>query len=167
MGMLLKKMSVCVAALVFLLVGSEQSRADTMVSGVICVPRSGSQVDYDQWGIHNISSSATATVDCALPTGQVSNNSIMDEVRVTVFDRGATSRVSCTVYQLGQDGSISYQQTHSTSSSSASSQELDFVIPIVPSGKPLLFPWKIKCTLPPVTASGPSHVVSAYLIVTL
>ena len=76
--------------------------------GTTCQPVTASRnyVYHDQYGVSNLSNTAVATVECALPVACGAGCSLRD-AQVYVYDRSTTANVSCTLRQTDARGVIS------------------------------------------------------------
>jgi hypothetical protein len=153
---MLKKVSFTLCLLVGVCTFGAAHAADGMVSGVLCNPINGSVVDYGQYGVHNPSASATATVECALPMG-LPGSPAPTSVVVTVYDRNPTTDVSCTLTELGFGGDVIWTAAKSSSSTSSGSQSLSFTPPASSFAN---HAWRVRCSLPPSSGGLFSHVTT-------
>lgn len=132
-------------------------------NGNVCsaVASDVSIVDRDQYGVHNTSTSATATVYCPI-LKQTSGDEIGSVLRAMVYDRNSTSNVSCTFNILDNSGAnvTGGSDTKSSSGSQSSYQNLDFSgITASTSGNMV-----VVCTIPPVQSGSFSHVAEFHWI---
>lgn len=134
--------------------------------GTICKPVNASQniVQYNQYGVHNMSTTAVATVECPVPSYLNDELGSFFYARVTVYDRNTSKNVSCTLRRiLNTDGGIYFQQTKSSTGGSPTSgpQQLQFFEPnsaVTAQGY-----WHLECTLPPKQAGAVSHILGIEL----
>jgi hypothetical protein len=119
------------------------------------------QAVYNQFGVANVSSSSSLTVNCG---GIVLFSGITDieEVDVTVYDRNALEDVVCTLMTVALDGTATTTGTQRSSGSSASHQFLVFR----PVGDTALTTISLQCVIPPFGAAGASHVTTYRVIST-
>ena len=130
--------------------------AAPLYNGNLCIPvlSDAGVVERDVYGVHNVSATQEATVWCPIQTpGQISGN-----LCAVVYDRNASVGVdvSCTLYDLGPDGSTQWQVNRKSSGSGSAAQTLDFGY-LNPIGTNMV----MQCSIPRLT-SGYSHVTSWY-----
>lgn len=135
---------------------------DVMYHGNFCSPNRSyiNTIERNQWGVHNSSTSSTATVQC--PFDLPFNASLrVNSVWVTVYDRNPNQDVSCTLIGVGLEGNTLWTRTSSSNGSGAAHQFLSFSPPntFTPS-------MNMVCSLPPATNSGVSHVTTYRVITT-
>src|SRR5262245_683613 len=86
-----------------------QANDEAYYHGTICQPVSASRniVEYNLYGIYNMSTTAVAKVGCAVPMYGRDGNGTFYYATVTVYDRSKTANVSCTLRRLREtDGGI-------------------------------------------------------------
>jgi hypothetical protein len=140
--------------------------ADVLYHGSLCnttllTTAPAAQIVYNQWGVANISSSSSLTVNCGGVVAFTGAGGIQG-VYVHVYDRNGSQNVVCTLRTVALDGTPTAIRTASSSFSSASVQFLDISPPAVQ----ILTTINIECTIPPSTASGFSHVTTYRVIST-
>jgi hypothetical protein len=120
------------------------------------------QAVYDQFGIANVSSSSSLTVNCG---GVVVFSAIGDiiEVDVTVYDRNTLADVVCTLMTVDLGGIATTTGTQLSSGSSASAQVLTFSRPEGDTHQTTI---SLQCVIPPFGALGASHVTTYRVIST-
>ena len=134
--------------------------------GTICHPVNASRniVEYNQYGVYNMSTTAVAKVECPVPTYLNDELGAFFYARVTVFDRHTSANVSCTLRRLDNtDGGIYFQQTKSSTGGGAGAgpQQLQFFEPNSPvTAKGY---WHLECSLPPKQAGWVSHILGIEL----
>jgi hypothetical protein len=139
--------------------GSAFARTFTF-PGAVCRPifDSLSSVEYDQYGLHAVSSSATAiTVECPLlldypASGPVPAVTLVD---TTVYDRNGT--LSCTLQQVSDDGNLFVSITKSATGGTGSSPATDLTF--TPVGAAASGYWRLRCIVPP-KGGGVSNLVT-------
>lgn len=128
--------------------------------GSICQPVNTSRniVDYGQFGAHNLSSTATATVECALPTScPVGITCRVDKLRVQVWDRNANANVQCTLNQLDGNGQVLWQQLKGSVGGGIGAGPQTIVF--TPGGTTWAS-WNVRCTVPPSVNGWFTHIAS-------
>jgi hypothetical protein len=136
--------------------------ADLLYHASLCNPDGQTPVGqavYDQFGIANVSSSSSLTVNCG---GVVVFSMTLDiiEVDVTVYDRNTIADVVCTLMTVDIGGIQTTTGTQGSSGSSASAQTLTFFRP----GNTQQTTISLQCVIPPFAASGASHVTTYRVI---
>ena len=144
-------------------VAHSEPRPDTflMQHGTVCqaVKASRKFVDYNQYGIYNLSTTNTATVECPVITTCAPDLNVcrLDSVFVRVYDRSTTANVSCTLKKL-QDGITQSQETKSSVGGGprAAAQQISFA----PNSDSVSI-WNMRCTLPPSQSGSFSHIAAS------
>lgn len=122
-------------------------------SGAFCravSPADAGKVSYTQWGVQNDSGSA-ANVQCGIT---MQHQQVIDRIGVTVYDRDPNSNICCTFMLQNSDGVPVW--TAGNRCSSGNSPNWQAFSAFTP-GLPATF-GNVACSVPPVTASGLSHV---------
>jgi hypothetical protein len=118
--------------------------------GTICRTPTASNLDYTQYGVHNANTTGNpVTVFCPLPLMLPDNGQTIPlTTKFNFFDRGASSRVSCTQQQVNARGDVLNTQTKTSTSGGIGSdlQTLQFDQIYSTTSTPSLF---IKCDIPP------------------
>jgi hypothetical protein len=126
---------------------------------------SSSQVKYSQYGIENTATSGSTTeVTCALPlSGTVTTTeTLANMAQITYYDRGAFSRVSCTLQAVDSAGNVIYSEAHTSPSGGIGTGLQQFLFN--PSGVNIQGAWLMAvCNLPPNNSGWPSHIVQTLL----
>ena len=71
-------------------------------------------LNHHQYGVSNLSNTAVATVECALPVVCAVGGCPTGPCKVYVYDRSTTANVSCTLRQTNCRGDALWQQTLSS-----------------------------------------------------
>ena len=138
--------------------------------GSICVPTNGSRniVDYNQYGITDISGSTTAWFRCGLSRTEapVANETLMNVI-ATVYDRhpSASNEVACTLHVTDLGGNdVITPITHYTSGSSSSS--ISLIFPFTEVGGTPLYDRLImlECMVPPIANGQSSHLTQIQVL---
>lgn len=156
------------SALLFALIASQASattvtRSQT-VTGQACQassPTDDGLIGYDfDNGAYNNSSTATVSVQCALPMSYIRSPTMatMASANVVVYDTHATLNVSCTLNKNTHLGGTLYWNTQTTSGYSSTPMVLNFANPIGTADGY----YYIDCSLPPRSSSGSSNHVVTY-----
>lgn len=136
--------------------------SDVIYHGNFCVPNQSdvSRIQRNQWGVHNTSSSNTASVQCPfnLP---YSASLRVNNVYVTVYDRNPSLNVSCTLTGVGLEGNTVWSRSSSSSGSSTTHQFLSFSPPSM-----FVATMNMTCSIPPTTSPEFSHVTTYRVITT-
>jgi hypothetical protein len=136
--------------------------ADVLYHGSFCnTTDPAAQVVYNQWGVANISSSSSLTVNCGGVVAFTGAGGIQG-VWVSVYDRNGSQNVVCTLRTVAIDGT----PTATRSASSSFSSPYVLFLDISPPAVQILTTFNIQCTIPPSTASGISHVTTYRVIST-
>ncbi len=130
--------------------------------GTVCQPMAGSVgfVDYDQFGVHNISTGATVNVECPLPIDvQVfpTVSEQIDFVQVVAYDRSTTANVNCALRSVDIKGNVLTYLPASTSNGGPGSGE-QYLSFTPPANTPLAGFWSLVCSIPAVQSGAFSHV---------
>lgn len=136
--------------------------ADVMYHGNFCSPNRSyvNIIERNQYGVHNTSSSSSATVQC--PFYLPFNASLrVNRVEVTVYDRHPNANVSCTLLGVTFAGNTLWTRSASSSGSGASHQLLIFSPP-----SSFTHTMNMSCSIPAITSSGISHVTTYRVITT-
>ena len=122
--------------------------------GALCNPKTATdftRVDYGQYGVHNISSIAAATVECGVQFKLGLNQRLF----VVAYDRHPTQDVCCTGMAVDMSGNALNTAQACTSDAASAAKLLD--VNFVDTGSSLVF---MECSIPPRTSNGYSHVAS-------
>jgi hypothetical protein len=148
------------------LVSSQASARTFHYPASECVPVSGSAacVDYGQWGVGSICSTAV-TVECALPITYIDNTQNVSQVTYFGYDRNSTSgaNLTCTLQKRDSDGTVMNSWTLGMStptSAAAGVLTKNFPAPNVLQNR---F-WSMRCTIPGVQAGQFSHLTNFLLV---
>lgn len=135
--------------------------ADVIYQGNFCSPNrtSVSLIERGQYGVHNTSSTSTASVQCPF-TLPFDASLRVKNVYVTIYDRNPNANVSCTLTGVGLEGSTIWSVTAASSGSGATHQFLTLTPPSA-----FVATMNMSCSIPPSTNSGVSHVTT-YRVVT-
>ncbi len=133
--------------------------------GSVCQPTNGSRnsVDYNRFGVGNVSTSATVTVEC--PIAQPVVNGFIASVTVFVYDRnaGSGSPVSCQLQPVTTQGEPTSPilSAQTPAGESASPQVLEFF----PDDNDLpAWLWRVRCRIPPRSNGNTSYITSLDLV---
>jgi hypothetical protein len=139
-----------------------QTSGLSSVSAIICSPVAGSGgiINYSQYGVNNTSTTATATIECAVPLGQVAGGTL-SLVQVTMYDRNPSSDVACTITGIAPtSGAVDWSASVQTSGATSGSQTRSIT---PPSSAVIADALRIRCTIPPIVTGSigdNSHVVA-------
>lgn len=136
--------------------GSSAWAGDLVYHGSLCNAAAADQVNYNQYGAHNSSSSASAFVNCGTAPSILST---IRTVSVIVYDRDPDSNVTCTVVLADIFGTALWSGTGFSSGSGANFQVLNF------NPNVSTHTINLQCSIPPATSEGLSHVTS-YRVIT-
>jgi hypothetical protein len=147
---------------------STASARNYTIHGTICRPDPANigVAEYDQYGVHNTSTTAALTVECPLPLTYPESGAppALTLARVTVYDRSTTAGVSCLLENVTVDGNLMLSLFNKTSGRGPGSGPFDFAFAFLPSGPDdASGVWRFRCKIPPVEAGAFSHVVSAFV----
>jgi hypothetical protein len=149
--------------------------------GNSCVPDLASQgfVDRNQFGVHNLSTTSAATVWCPISVSVIGGtfgfigawpNSIVvcqgsasKAPFLMVYDRNNGADITCTWFLLNFDGTVNASVTASSSGFGSAAQQLTFLSDALV----VELPSVIRCSLPPQTSNGVSHITSGKLLMCL
>jgi len=125
--------------------------------GTVCRPATSGVTapTYNQFGVNNVSS-APLLVECPLITTLSNAVTHIGLVRVGIYDRGAT-RTTCTLRNVGIDGSVGFSQTQPSPGFNLGFQELDFS---PTAGNTTAGLWEVECTIPAVNSGNFSAVTA-------
>jgi hypothetical protein len=125
-------------------------------NGNICQPIPGdvSKIGRFHYGVHNTSTTAPAEVWCPIDRRYDLEESGAT-LRVTMYDRNTPEDVVCTAYVQDDDGDFL-----DTAMVNSAGNQVDFQTKIFTGLDPVNGNTVVKCTIPPATASGSSHVAS-------
>jgi len=123
---------------------------------------SGAAVEYDQFGIRNVSSTDPSYPVCALPMSYLPASANVTEVDMLTYDRNSNSDVSCTIMRTDGNGNILYSVVMHSSGNAVGLQNL---AAFPPAGTLIQGYWSATCTIPPVTPSGTSYLTAFRVIV--
>lgn len=133
-------------------------------SGTLCQPVNANHdsAEYDQFGIHNISTSASLTVECPLRTTYVVASSVDGVIGAfaEVYDRNTAADVTCTLRAVAANGTVQWQDTQHSSASGPTNIFLSFA----DQNQPASLWWVMRCTLPPAQAAGQFSYVTAVVM---
>jgi hypothetical protein len=130
------------------------------ISGVICRPIKGSQVDYAADGVINRSANVVA-VECAVPMGIVTNQTLVAIV-VTAYRRNSSELLLCELTELDPfSGNILWQS--GLKHAGAASNNPSLMGFFVPATENIANPWRVNCALPAVTSMGPSQIAAIHI----
>jgi hypothetical protein len=145
---------------------SGESQATMYISGNICQHNNfgGTMtgVTLEPWGATNSSTSATRSVNCALPDWGTAFTS----VKLFAYDRSTTTNISCNMYGFNTNGDLVYSAgiNGTTGGGPGSSIQKIETSSINRNGGTT---WTVTCTIPAaVTLSGTtwySHIVGFQL----
>lgn len=137
------------------------SAEETVFNGAICQPVNASRnfVDYNQYGVYNISTTAVATVECSL-AAVCPNSDCVFAVHLSLYDRSTTKAVLCTLRKADKTGVITWQQTVSSFGGGPGSGSFGFSFNLTPypySGTGVV---SLRCSLPPMQSGQASAVTT-------
>ncbi len=140
------------------LVGSTANPAfAAFESGVECNPIPGdtSKVGYNAHGVHNTSTAASAQVWCGGPTAALAT--VAPHVTLNVYDRHSGQDVCCEGFLLSSSNGavIASSPVRCSGGFGTASQPIGLSFGAWTAGSVA-----VKCTMPPSTANGVSHVVN-------
>jgi hypothetical protein len=127
----------------------------TFHHGVTChpeTPADAQRIVQENFGTHNTSATARASVACAVSTNSTDHFTYFE---VVVYDRHPTQDVCCSFKGQNTDGTIIWSGVQCSSGVSSSSMPVGFSSPTASAAVAL-----IECEIPPVTSTGISHLAS-------
>jgi hypothetical protein len=136
------------------------------VHGTICQPTSTSvgSIEYTQFGTQNISTTATANVECPLPIDYqvLPVIEVLDQVQLIAYDRSTTADVSCSLRNVDVSGNVLMSLPKSTSGGGpgTGSQAVVFT---PPAGTMISGIWSLVCSIPAVQSGAFSHVTTVLI----
>jgi hypothetical protein len=141
-----------VAAGILSILDLSAASAEDHTHGAICNPRPAdiNKIDYNRYGPHNVSETASATLTC-----HAGYATAMEHVYVTVADRHPSQRVCCSVVMMGDSADVrqAVAQKCTPIGASQTPTKLDFTQTV----NGIVY---VECTLPPHTSTGYSHLTS-------
>jgi hypothetical protein len=130
------------------------------ISGVICQPIPGSQVDYGADGVINRSPNVTG-VECAVPMGLVNGQKLFSII-ATVQNRHSVERVACELFELDPlSGNVIWRSGTSSTGASTIPVRLNFVVPTTAN---IADSWRMSCGLPALSSVGPSQIYGFHIV---
>ncbi len=148
-------------------VSSTASARNYTIHGTICRPEPASlgNAEYDQYGVHNTSTTTTITVECPLPLAYPESGPppLVNEVDLRSIPGTASQDVECAVEQVDADGNIRGLLINRTFRQGPGSGPI--VLPIGPGPilKDATGMLRLRCTIPPVDSGWFSHVTSIFV----
>lgn len=161
----MRRLGVAVLALAPTLSAGPASALEFLESMTSCQAGAGTAtfaLDYSQFGVANVSSSAVS-VECPLNLSDLNpRNNVVTLARTVVFDRSTTSDIACDLQFTDFSGrAVFTTSVHSTGGGPGSGpQELTYPFSVFPFAVAY---WRVHCTIPPVESGAFSHVVSTAL----
>jgi hypothetical protein len=140
-----------------------QTSGVSSVSAIICNPVAGSGgiINYGQYGVNNTSTTATATIECSVPLGQVPGSGTFSLVQITMYDRNPSSDVVCVATGVSAvSGGVNWTATVQTAGATSGPQTRNIT---PPSSASTIDALRIRCTIPPFVSGSigdNSHVVA-------
>lgn len=136
----------------------------TVTNGTRCQPNSASQgqIEYGAFGVHNKSTTTSATVICEIPGRWVNTESAQyTTVQVVVYDRNSTADVNCTARIVAMDGNDAVSSVVLSSSGGGPGSSFQAPIATFPTlTNSTVLPVQLICTLPPAQSGAFSHITS-------
>jgi hypothetical protein len=144
-----------------IIVGLPAKASDEIYHGNFCDPINAdlNKIQRNKWGINNISSSNSATVQCPFNLPYTTDLRV-NSVYVAVYDRDPNLNVSCTLTGVSLDGTTLWERSSSSNGSSSAAQYLSFSPP-----NQFIATMNMTCSIPPVIDSRYS-LVSTYRVIT-
>jgi hypothetical protein len=146
---------------------STASARNYTIHGTICRPEPANigNAEYDQYGVHNTSTTSTLTVECPLPLAYPESGPppLLNEVDFTVYTRNRSQDVECAVEQVDADGNTEGLLINRTFNQGPGSGPIVLPIgpgPILKDGSGML---RLRCTIAPVDSGWFSHVTSIFV----
>jgi hypothetical protein len=144
---------------------STASARNYSIHAGICRPEPASlgTAEYDQYGVHNTSTTAKLTVECPLPLAYPESGPppLVNEVDITVYTRNSVDNVECALEQVDIYGNILGLLINRTFNQGPGSGPI--VLPIQPYAQDASGMWRVRCTIPTVEAGWFSHVTSIFV----
>jgi hypothetical protein len=135
--------------------GTTAFAADNQYQGVLCNPAKpgdASRLNYNKFGVHNTSTTTTASVFCGAAPVVSSNINLIEAV---VYDRHPIQDVCCFLSVQNSAGVVITEASRCSVGSGVGSQLLSFIPPINTVGTAI-----VSCTIPPRVGNNASHVTS-------
>ncbi len=135
--------------------------ASSLHQGIECNPiqTDAAKVDYNDYGVHNTSMSASAQVWCGGATTAPTSQGRYVDIRV--YDRNPSSDICCTARVQDVNGGTLSSAVNCSNSYAGGPMHILLHLATWSSGDGL---FSLQCTLPPATSQGVSHVVSYRIV---
>jgi hypothetical protein len=130
------------------------------ISGVICRPIPGSQVDYGADGVINRSANVDG-VECALPMGLLSDQKLFSII-ATVQNHHSVQVVACELFELNPlSGNVVWRSGVSSVGRTTIPFHMSFGVPATAN---MADSWRMSCGLPALSSMGPSQIYGFHIV---